>query len=238
MLLLFKAYFVSWTFQSSVFEKLAVELQEHYYRHDVYQTRRILTYELRNFSRNTCLSLAHMCESKSFIAHPCAQAILSDLWYGGLRESRFISAKVTLILIGLVLPPFYPMIACLFTSSSWKFLEFKTCEELSAQPQTWEEYLDKRHTSSKGSSSSISTTTSLSPNSYSTAIRTRVLDHFNLTTPLDLLPSMSGPVWRNKHFKVRAIFPTVTTKDLTEGMLMLLQLYIKNRIHGLSLIKC
>ncbi|VUZ41663.1 unnamed protein product, partial [Hymenolepis diminuta] len=129
--------------QEDDFEKLAVELQEHCYRHDSDQTRRILTYELRNFSSNTCLSLAQMCESKSFIAHPCTQAILSDLWYGGLRESRFVSAKVTLVLIGLLLLPFYPVIAMCFASSSSKFLEFKTREELSAQPQTWEEYLDE-----------------------------------------------------------------------------------------------
>nr|CDS28709.2 transient receptor potential cation channel [Hymenolepis microstoma] len=187
--------------QEDIFEKLAVELQEHCYRHDFYQTRRILTYELRNFSRNTCLSLAHMCESKSFIAHPCTQAILSDLWYGGLRESRFVSAKVTLILIGLVLPPFYPMIALLFSSSSWKFLEFKTREELSAQPQTWEEYLDEMRISSTRSSFSIGTSANLFPNSYSTDARTRVLGSFNLTTPLSPFRPMSEPVRRSKHSK-------------------------------------
>ncbi|KAL5968834.1 Transient receptor potential channel [Taenia solium] len=70
--------------------------------------------------------------AKSFIAHPCAQAILSDHWYGGLREGGFVSAKVTLILLGLFLLPVYPLLALCFTSFSSKFPEFKTKEELSA----------------------------------------------------------------------------------------------------------
>ncbi|VDK39142.1 unnamed protein product [Taenia asiatica] len=79
--------------QEDAFENLLVELQEHCHRHDSVQTRRLLKYELHNFPHNTCISLAHMCESKSFIAHPCAQALLSDHWYGGLREGRSVSAK-------------------------------------------------------------------------------------------------------------------------------------------------
>ncbi|KAH9277467.1 Transient receptor potential cation channel trpm [Echinococcus granulosus] len=108
------------------FENLAVELQEQCYRQDSAQARRLLTYERCNFSRNTCLSLAYMCESKSFIAHPCAQTILSDLWYGGLREDRFISAKIMLILLGLSMPPLYPLIALCFAPFASNFLEFKT----------------------------------------------------------------------------------------------------------------
>lgn len=107
-----------------------------------------------------------MCESKAFIAHPCAQAILSDLWYGGLREGRFVSAKVTLMLLGLAVPPLYPFIAFCFASNSSKFLEFKTKEELSAQPQTWEEHQDEIDTDSSSSSSSSSSSTSSSTSSY------------------------------------------------------------------------
>lgn len=143
---------------------MAVELQEHCHRHDPEQTRRLLTYELRNFSGNTCLSLAYMCESKSFISHACTQAILSDLWYGGLREGKFVSLKVTLLLAGLAFPPFYPLIAYLFTNRS-KFLEFKTKEELARQPQTLEEYLDEIDTSSSSSSSSTSSSSSSSSSS-------------------------------------------------------------------------
>ncbi|EUB55340.1 Transient receptor potential cation channel subfamily M member [Echinococcus granulosus] len=112
--------------QEKDFENLAVELQEQCYRQDSAQARRLLTYERCNFSRNTCLSLAYMCESKSFIAHPCAQTILSDLWYGGLREDRFISAKIMLILLGLSMPPLYPLIALCFAPFASNFLEFKT----------------------------------------------------------------------------------------------------------------
>ncbi|VDQ01267.1 unnamed protein product [Trichobilharzia regenti] len=96
-------------------ERLAVDLQDHCYRHDQDQAKRLLTYELQAFSKNTCLSLAYMCESKVFIAHPCTQSILNDLWYGGLRKGDLVGAKVALILMGLIIPPLYPLIAFFFT---------------------------------------------------------------------------------------------------------------------------
>ncbi|VDO15571.1 unnamed protein product [Rodentolepis nana] len=200
--------------QEESFEILAVELQEHCYRHDAEQARRLLTYELCNFSGSTCLSLACMCESKPFIAHPCAQAILSDLWYGGLREGRFVSTKVTLILLGLAVPPFYPFIAFCFASNSSKFLEFKTKEELSAQPQTWEEHQDEIETdsssSSSSSSSSNSSSTSNSRNSYMEDAKTRIIDNFTLATPLALIRPFSEPTLRNPFFQA-------STKETSAG---------------------
>ncbi|KAL3318914.1 Transient receptor putative cation channel subfamily M member 3 [Cichlidogyrus casuarinus] len=146
------------------FEELAVELQAHCYRHDAEQAKRLLTYELKTFSKNTCLSLAYLCESKMFISHPCTQSILNDLWYGGLREGKFVGGKVALILVGLVIPPFYPFIAYLFTQKS-KFLEFKTREELARQPQTLEEFLEDQD-SSDSSDSSHSSSSSNSDDSH------------------------------------------------------------------------
>ncbi|KAL3316004.1 Transient receptor putative cation channel subfamily M member 3 [Cichlidogyrus casuarinus] len=141
------------------FEELAVELQEHCYRNDAEQAKRLLTYELGSFSKNTCLSLAYLCESKVFISHLCTQSILNDLWYGGLREGQFVSGKVAIILIGLVIPPVYPLIAYLFTQKC-KYLEFKTREELARQPQTLEEFLDDQHTSDSSNSSHSSSSSS------------------------------------------------------------------------------
>ncbi|TNN20175.1 Transient receptor potential cation channel subfamily M member 7 isoform 2 [Schistosoma japonicum] len=142
-------------------ERLAVDLQDHCYRHDQDQAKRLLTYELQAFSKNTCLSLAYMCESKVFIAHPCTQSILNDLWYGGLRKGDVVGGKVALILMGLIIPPLYPLIAFFFTKRS-KFLEFKTKEELAQQPQTLQEHLDELDDSSDSSSSSSSSSTSSS----------------------------------------------------------------------------
>ncbi|VEL22956.1 unnamed protein product [Protopolystoma xenopodis] len=128
-------------------------MQAHCYRHDPEQTKRLLTYELKTFSKNTCLSLAYMCGSKVFLSHACTQSILNDLWYGGLREGKWVGGKVALILMGLALPPLYPLIGYLFSAQS-KFLEFKTKEELARQPQTLEEYLDEMEESSSSSDSS------------------------------------------------------------------------------------
>uniref|UniRef100_A0A183AEY3 LSDAT_euk domain-containing protein n=1 Tax=Echinostoma caproni TaxID=27848 RepID=A0A183AEY3_9TREM len=152
--------------QESAFERLAVELQDHCYRHDPDQAKRLLTYELHAFSDNTCLSLAYMCESKEFIGHACTQSILNDLWYGGLRQGKMVGAKVALILIGLAFPPIYPLIVYCFSTRS-KFIEFKTKEELAQQPQTLQEHLDDLESSSSTSSSASSSSSSSSSRSHS-----------------------------------------------------------------------
>lgn len=60
----------------------------------------------------------------SFLAHPISQAILADLWMGGLRMRK---NPVFKIILGLLCPP------------SIMKLEFKTREELELMPQTEEE---------------------------------------------------------------------------------------------------
>ena len=59
-----------------------------------------------------------------FLAHPISQAILADLWMGGLRMRKNPIFKIVL---GLLCPP------------SIANLEFKTREELELMPQTEEE---------------------------------------------------------------------------------------------------
>ena len=59
-----------------------------------------------------------------FIAHPISQALLADLWMGGLRMRK---NPVFKIILGLLFPP------------SIGKLEFKTREELELMPQTEEE---------------------------------------------------------------------------------------------------
>lgn len=65
-----------------------------------------------------------LCSVCSFLAHPISQAILADLWMGGLRMRK---NPVFKIIIGLFFPP------------SIAKLEFKTREELELMPQTEEE---------------------------------------------------------------------------------------------------
>ncbi|XP_060573986.1 transient receptor potential cation channel subfamily M member 3-like [Ruditapes philippinarum] len=110
------------------FQTLALELLEHCYKTDDDYTQQLLTYELKNFSDQTCLSLAVNANHREFIAHACCQQLLNDMWMGGLRMRKSTSLKV---LLGIFFPPY--ILA----------MEFKSKEELQLMPQTMEEHLDE-----------------------------------------------------------------------------------------------
>lgn len=109
------------------FQILALELLEHCYKVDDDYTQQLLTYELRNFSDQTCLSLAVAANHREFVAHTCCQMLLNDMWMGGLRMRKNTALKV---ILGIFLPPYILL------------LEFKSKEELQLMPQTMEEHLD------------------------------------------------------------------------------------------------
>uniref|UniRef100_H2Y089 Transient receptor potential cation channel subfamily M member 3 n=1 Tax=Ciona intestinalis TaxID=7719 RepID=H2Y089_CIOIN len=111
---------------SKEFQDLAIQLLEVCYHADDDATQHILTYELKQWSRHTCLSLAVAAKHRDFIAHPCVQLLLNDLWMGGLSMRKNSSLKV---ILGILLPPTILM------------LEFKTHEELQLMPQTVAEHL-------------------------------------------------------------------------------------------------
>uniref|UniRef100_A0A915PF14 TRPM SLOG domain-containing protein n=1 Tax=Setaria digitata TaxID=48799 RepID=A0A915PF14_9BILA len=121
------------------FRNLSLVLLEHCYNHDDAQTLQLLTYELISWGNETCLSLAVMVNNKQFLAHPCCQILLADLWHGGLRMRSHSNLKV---LFGL----FCPLTIFL--------LEFKSREELLLQPQTAAEHENDLNDSSSSSSSS------------------------------------------------------------------------------------
>uniref|UniRef100_F1KQ20 Transient receptor potential channel n=1 Tax=Ascaris suum TaxID=6253 RepID=F1KQ20_ASCSU len=121
------------------FRRLSLELLDHCYQHDDAQTLQLLTYELSNWGNETCLSLSVMVNNKQFLAHPCCQILLADLWHGGLRMRNRSNLKVVL---GLLCP------LTIF------LLEFKSREELMLQPQTAAEHEDDINESSSSSSSS------------------------------------------------------------------------------------
>ena len=77
------------------FQKLALELLEHCYKVDDDYTQQLLTYELRNFSDQTCLSLAVAANHREFVAHTCCQMLLNDMWMGGLRMRKNTALKVS-----------------------------------------------------------------------------------------------------------------------------------------------
>ncbi|CAI5439041.1 unnamed protein product [Caenorhabditis angaria] len=135
------------------FRVLSLDLLDFCYHRDDAQTLQLLTYELSNWSNETCLALSVIVNNKNFLAHPCCQILLADLWHGGLRMRTHSNFKV---MLGLVFP--------LFIMS----LEFKTREELLNQPQTAAEHeheMNKSDSSSSASSSSDSSSSSSSNDS-------------------------------------------------------------------------
>ncbi|XP_074651257.1 transient receptor potential cation channel subfamily M member 3-like [Tubulanus polymorphus] len=123
------------------FGQLALELLDHCYQQDDEATQQLLTYELKYWSDQTCLSLAVSACHRDLIAHPCCQMLLTDMWMGGLRMRKYTSLKV---LMGILLP--LTIIA----------LEFKSKEELQLMPQTMEEHIWELEQSSISSDDSIS----------------------------------------------------------------------------------
>uniref|UniRef100_A0A0N5C8B8 LSDAT_euk domain-containing protein n=1 Tax=Strongyloides papillosus TaxID=174720 RepID=A0A0N5C8B8_STREA len=84
------------------FKKLSLELLEHCYQQDDKQTRKMLTTQLPNWGHHTCLSLAFLANNKEFLAHPCCQVLLAELWYGGLR---FRSQSNIKVIAAVLFPP-------------------------------------------------------------------------------------------------------------------------------------
>ena len=76
------------------FRQLALGVLEQCYRDNVTKTCRLLTYELKNWSDWTCLSLAVIAHHQEFVAHKCCQMILNDLWMGGMSIRRYLNWKV------------------------------------------------------------------------------------------------------------------------------------------------
>lgn len=111
---------------SAEFDREALDLLDYCYRQDDDLAQQLLTCELSNWSRQTCLRLAVACHHRQLLSHPCAQLILGDLWLGGLRTRKSSNVQVVL---GLICPPWILR------------LDFKTKKELQLMPQTEEEHM-------------------------------------------------------------------------------------------------
>ncbi len=97
------------------FAREALDLLDYCFRRDEDLAQQLLTCEMPTWSHRTCLGLAFACFHREFLAHPCSQLFLGDLWLGGLSLRRYKNIKVLLSLL------FFPLILC---------LEFKTKEEI------------------------------------------------------------------------------------------------------------
>ncbi|XP_071793905.1 transient receptor potential cation channel subfamily M member 3-like isoform X1 [Asterias amurensis] len=112
---------------SEEFQRLSVDLLDRCYHEDDDITIQLITIQLDNWSKHTSLSLARAGHHREFLAHPCCQRLLSDLWLGGMITTKYINLRVILALL-------CPLaIFCV--------VGFKTKEELQLMPQTLEEHM-------------------------------------------------------------------------------------------------
>ncbi|KAI1722198.1 ion transport protein domain-containing protein [Ditylenchus destructor] len=81
------------------FRECSYELLSHCYQQDDFMTMRLLTAEMPNWGNHTCLSLAVTANNKRFLAHPCCQILLAELWHGGLRFRSQSNVKVVLAVL-------------------------------------------------------------------------------------------------------------------------------------------
>uniref|UniRef100_A0A8R1U0B4 TRPM SLOG domain-containing protein n=1 Tax=Onchocerca volvulus TaxID=6282 RepID=A0A8R1U0B4_ONCVO len=84
------------------FKRESLSLLNHCYLQDDAGTLRLLTAELPNWGHHTCLSLAVIANNRRFLAHPCCQILLADLWHGGLGIKSYSNLKV---ILALAFPP-------------------------------------------------------------------------------------------------------------------------------------
>ena len=77
------------------FRQLSVELLDRCYREDDDITIQLITIQLDNWSKHTSLSLAAAGQHREFLAHPCCQRLLGDLWLGGMATTKYINLRVS-----------------------------------------------------------------------------------------------------------------------------------------------
>ncbi|CAJ0596278.1 unnamed protein product [Cylicocyclus nassatus] len=80
----------------------SLQLLDFCYREDNIQTLKLLTAQLPHWGHQNCLSLAVMANHKPFLAHPCCQRLLAELWHGSLRVRSGSNLRV---LAALICPP-------------------------------------------------------------------------------------------------------------------------------------
>ena len=161
------------------FDREALELLDYCYRQDDDLAQQLLTCELSNWSRQTCLRLAFACHHRELLAHPCSQLILGDLWLGGLRTRRSTNLKIVL---AILCPPLILR------------LEFKSKEELQLMPQTEEEHMidlkdELENNTSSDHSSSNSSSGSSTPSSTPKSERSLSLRRTSTAEGIEMVPT-------------------------------------------------
>eukprot|EP00079_Xenopus_tropicalis_P022916 XP_012814943.1 PREDICTED: transient receptor potential cation channel subfamily M member 7-like isoform X2 [Xenopus tropicalis] len=110
---------------SKEFGELAVELLDQSFKQNDLMAMKLLTYELKNWSKSTCLKLAVSSRLRTFVSHTCTQMLLNDMWMGRLNMRKNAWYKV---ISGIFFPPIIPL------------FDYKTMAQMSHIPQSQDDY--------------------------------------------------------------------------------------------------
>ncbi|XP_041442727.1 transient receptor potential cation channel subfamily M member 7 isoform X3 [Xenopus laevis] len=110
---------------SKEFGELAVELLDQSFKQNELMAMKLLTYELKNWSKSTCLKLAVSSRLRTFVSHTCTQMLLNDMWMGRLNMRKNAWYKV---ISGILFPPIIPL------------FDYKSKTQMSHIPQSQDDY--------------------------------------------------------------------------------------------------
>lgn len=82
----------------SEFLGIALGLLDECYRSNEDVAQQLLTYNLDNWGDQCCLSLAVATGHEEFVAHPCCQTLLTEIWMGAMKMSEWCSVKVEVVI--------------------------------------------------------------------------------------------------------------------------------------------
>ena len=80
----------------SEFKGLALGFLDQCFRTNEDLTQQLLTYNVKNWGEQTCLSLAVSIEHEKFLAHVSCQTLLTDIWMGAIKSGRGSTIKVSM----------------------------------------------------------------------------------------------------------------------------------------------
>ena len=192
------------------FLDLALALLEECYVYDDDLTSQLLTYELHQWSKQTCLSIAVNSGAKTFVSHNACQLLINDLWMGGLRINKNSNLKV---------------IACILFPVLLFVIEFKTAEQLRLMPQTAEEhYAQEDELTSKYDSDSTSSSSSSSDSSENDGAVTSAGEEENVWGRIKKLKRR-----RKKSVSVSVINEPIELQQVTnEGVRKINSVHVRN----------
>ncbi|CAM9642449.1 unnamed protein product, partial [Lampetra planeri] len=86
--------------QADNYEQLAIGLLDECYKDDELRAQKLLIRQLHSWGGATCLSMAYHANNKSFFSHSGVQALLTQIWWGGMS----VDLKTWRVILCIIFP--------------------------------------------------------------------------------------------------------------------------------------